>query len=99
MGVIGDYNELMNKIIKNIRERYYNSEDTDYKDLVQKLKIISNNSKKGIKLQNDTYTSTKNLEIYKHKNQILKNSIKNLLVPLILFFIMSLGLSVYYFKM
>lgn len=99
MGVVGDYNELMNTIIKNIRDRYYNSEDTDYKDLVQKLKIISNNSKSGTKLKNDTYTSSKNLEIFINKNERLKNEIKNLLVPLILFFIVSLGLSVYYFKM
>ena len=99
MGVVGDYNELMNTIINNIRTRYYNSEDTDYKDLVQKLKIISNNSKSGTKLKNDTYTSSKNLEIYMNKNYRLKNEIKNLLVPLILFFIISLGLSVYYFKM
>ena len=99
MGIVGDYNELMNTIINNIRTRYYNSEDTDYKDLVQKLKIISNNSKSGTKLKNDTFTSSKNLEIYINKNQRLKNEIKNLLVPLILFFIVSLGLSVYYFKM
>ena len=99
MQIVGDYNDLMNTIIKNIRERYYNSENTDYKDLVSKLKKISRNSKEGEQLKNETYTSSKNLEIYIHKNRILRSNIKFLMIPLILFFIISMVLTVYYFKM
>ena len=88
--LVGDFESLASEIIKNIRERYYNNEDTDYKKLVDKTGIIENSKIKQDLLYDANHFSLKNLEIQTRKNKDLKQTTKVLCFFVFITFILAL---------
>ena len=88
--LVGDFETLATDIISNIRERYYQNENTDYKKLVDKTEVIDNNKNQFEFLNNTSNFSKQNLNIQQIKNKKLKNKTKLLSVFVIITFVVSL---------
>ena len=92
ISLVGDFETLASDIIRNIRDRYYNSENGDYKELVEKTGIINDNHIKNDLLNNDNSFADKNLMIHADKNKKLKGITKLLGFIMLIVLIVSLVL-------
>ena len=92
ISLVGDFETLATDIIKNIRDRYYNSENGDYKELVEKTGVINDNHIKNNLLNDANKFSDKNLLIHTDKYNKLKGTTKMLGIILFVILVVSLVL-------
>lgn len=92
ISLVGDFETLASDIIRNIRDRYYNSENGDYKELVEKTGVINDNHIKNDLLNDANSFADKNLMIHADKNKKLKRSTRVLVIIMLIKLVVSLVL-------
>ena len=90
--LVGDFETLASDIIKSIRDRYYNSENGDYKELVHKTGIINDNHTNNNLLNDTNKFADKNLMIQTDKYNRLKGTTKILGIIIFVVLVVSLVL-------
>ena len=90
--LVGDFETLASDIIKSIRDRYYNSENGDYKELVHKTGIINDNHTNNNLLNDTNKFADKNLMIQTDKYNRLKGTTKILGIIMFVVLVVSLVL-------
>ena len=90
--LVGDFETLASDIIKSIRDRYYNSENGDYKELVHKTGIINENHTNNNLLNDTNKFADKNLMIQTDKYNRLKGTTKILGIIMFVVLVVSLVL-------
>jgi hypothetical protein len=90
--LVGDFETLASDIIKSIRDRYYNSENGDYKELVHKTDIINENHTNNNLLNDTNKFADKNLMIQTDKYNRLKGTTKILGIIMFVVLVVSLVL-------
>ena len=92
ISLVGDFETLASDIIKSIRDRYYNSENGDYKELVHKTDIINENHTNNNLLNDTNKFADKNLMIQTDKYNRLKGTTKILGIIMFVVLVVSLVL-------
>jgi len=92
ISLVGDFETLASDIIKSIRDRYYNSENGDYKELVHKTGIINENHTNNNLLNDTNKFADKNLMIQTDKYNRLKGTTKILGIIMFVVLVVSLVL-------